>query len=84
MTTPLDTSKLPQDILRKAIKLRNCTRQIYLALYNLNAPSSCGQVAEAVGHSRPYVDMRLNQLVDMGYVQTVKSSGTNKKLFELI
>lgn len=83
MTANIDTSKLPDNILRKAVTLRNCIRQIYIALYSLGAPSQSSEIAKLVGHSNAYVDMRLNQLVDMGLAKKVKSE-SGKNLFELI
>lgn len=79
MTTQKD---LPKEILEKAVKLRNAVRQIFIDLYCFGEPKSAEDVAKNVGHARAYVNMRLNQLEDMGLVKSHKEGKT--KLFEVI
>lgn len=69
-------NKLPREILEKAVTLRNSVRKIYIALYT-NGRSSSTEIAQLVGQARAHVNMRLQQLVDMGLV-TVESKGRTK------
>lgn len=74
--------KLPVEIMQKALKLRNSTRTIYLALYIHGKPASSKEVARLVSHARAYVNMRLQQLVDLN-LATVTLRGKTK-YFEAI
>lgn len=74
------SAQLPREILEKAVDLRNSVRGIYIALYNNGRPSTSTEIAELVGHARAHVNMRLQQLVDMGLV-SVERKG-RKKYFE--
>ncbi len=68
--------KLPTEILEKAVQLRDPLRDIYIALYTSGKPSSATEIAELTGKARAYVNMRLNQLTDMGLVKYFKKGGT--------
>ena len=74
------SNKLPREILEKAVTLRNSVRRIYMALYSNGKPSTSTEMAQLVGEARAHVNMRLQQLVDMGIV-TVERKG-RKKYFE--
>lgn len=75
-------AELPKEILEKAINLRNAVRTIFIELYLVGKPITAEEVAGKVKHARAYVNMRLNQLEDMGYV---KSSQDGKmKLYEVV
>jgi DNA-binding transcriptional regulator GbsR (MarR family) len=75
-------TELPREILLKAVKLRNAVRTIFIALYSIGKPVTAQEIAKIVGHARAYVNMRLNQLEDMGLVKS-KQRG-KEKLFEVI
>lgn len=75
MTTKIE---LPRDILEKAVNLRNAVRLIFIELYLAGKPMTADQIALLVKHARPYVNMRLNQLEDMGLI---KSSHEGKTKF---
>jgi DNA-binding transcriptional regulator GbsR (MarR family) len=60
------THQLPREILEKAVTLRNSVRKIYIALYTNGKPSTSTEIAQLVGQARAHVNMRLQQLVDMG------------------
>jgi len=64
--------KVPRKILETAVNLRDSLRNVYLALYEMGKPSTASEVAEKVGAARAYINMRLNQLVDMGLVKRTK------------
>lgn len=78
MTT---TNSLPKEILEKAVNLRNAVRTIYIELYMAGKPLNADEIAKLVKHARAYVNMRLNQLEDMGYVKSVHEGKT--KLYEV-
>jgi DNA-binding transcriptional regulator GbsR (MarR family) len=71
------THQLPREILEKAVTLRNSVRKIYIALYTTGKPSTSTEIAQLVGQARAHVNMRLQQLVDMGLV-TVEPKGRTK------
>ena len=71
------SNKLPREILEKAVTLRNSVRKIYIALYTNGKPSTSTEIAQLVGQARAYVNMRLQQLVDMGLV-SVERKGKAK------
>ena len=75
-------TELPREILEKAVKLRNAVRTIFIALYSIGKPVTAQEIAKIVGHARAYVNMRLNQLEDMGLVKS-KQRG-KEKLFEVV
>lgn len=79
MTTKIE---LPREVLEKAFNLRNAVRTIFIALYSVGKPSTSDEIAKIVGHARAYVNMRLNQLEDMGLVKSYPEGKT--KLFEVI
>ena len=79
----LNIDKLPPEMLKKALGLRNCTRNIFIALCNCTEPKSSIEIAKMVGESRPYVNMRLNSLVDMNLVKYEKGMH-GIKLFTVI
>lgn len=60
------SSQLPREILEKAVTLRNSVRKIYIVLYTNGRPSTSTEIAKLVGQARAHVNMRLQQLVDMG------------------
>lgn len=62
-------TELPRSILEKALNLRNSVRTIYLEVFSAGKPITADDIAKSVGHARAYVNMRLNQLEDMGYVK---------------
>jgi len=70
-------NKLPREILEKAVTLRNSIRKIYITLYTNGRPSSSTEIAHFVGQARAHVNMRLQQLVDMG-LATVELKGRTK------
>ncbi len=74
-------NKLPREILEKAVTLRNCVRKIYIALYTNGKPSTSTEIAQLVGQARAHVNMRLQQLVDMGLV-SIERKG-RAKYFEV-
>lgn len=71
--------KLPKEIMEKALTLRNSVRTIFIELYVANKPLSADDLAKVVGHARAYVNMRLNQLEDMGYI-VANPCPTQKKI----
>lgn len=71
------STKLPREILEKAVNLRNSVRKIYIALYTNKKPSTSQEIAQLVGQARAHVNMRLQQLVDMNLV-TVERKGKIK------
>lgn len=82
MTTK--TAELPKEILEKAVNLRNAVRTIFIELYLAGKPLNAEEVAEIVGHARAYVNMRLNQLEDMGYIKSCASKESKKiKVYEV-
>lgn len=72
---------LPHQILEKAVKLRNAVRTIYITTYLCGRPVTASELAEKVGHARAYVNMRLNQLEDMGLIKSHTKGRT--KFFEV-
>ena len=81
MTTTLDTSDLPRDVLEVAVQLRDSLRPVYVTLFKLHKPSTAQEVADAIGHARAYTCMRLNQLVDMDKIEKTDQAGT--KLYSI-
>jgi DNA-binding transcriptional regulator GbsR (MarR family) len=75
-------TELPKEVLEKAVNLRNAVRMIYIQLYLMGKPLSADEIAKIVGHARAYVNMRLNQLQDMGYVKSFHQGKT--KLYEVV
>lgn len=75
-------TELPREILLKAVKLRNAVRTIFIALYSIGHPVTAQEIAKIVGHARAYVNMRLNQLEDMGLVKSTPRG--KEKLFEVV
>lgn len=73
--------KLPREILEKAVDLRNSVRRIYIALCTNGKPSTSTEIAELVGQARAHVNMRLQQLVDMGLATVERKERT--KYFEV-
>lgn len=71
---------LPREVLERAVNLRNSVRKIYLALYSSGRPSTSSEIAILVHQARAHVNMRLQQLVDMG-LASVELKG-RKKYFE--
>lgn len=63
-----EISKLPREVLEKAIKLKNATRLIYIKLYCCDKSMTPKMLAEMLGYARPYVHMRLRQLEQLGFV----------------
>lgn len=60
--------KMPRQVLENAVRLRDPLRTIYLTLYT-HGPATSSEIAELMVHARAYVNMRLNQLVDMGLAE---------------
>lgn len=79
MTTKIE---YPKEILQKAVKLRNAVRTIYLELYRVGKPITADEIAKVVGHARAYVNMRLNQLEDMGLIKSTHDG--KEKLYEVL
>ncbi|MCJ7632237.1 winged helix-turn-helix transcriptional regulator [Candidatus Bathyarchaeota archaeon] len=71
------SSQLPREILEKAVTLRNSVRKIFIALYTNGKPSTSTEIAQVVGQARAHVNMRLQQLVDMGLAK-VELKGRTK------
>lgn len=78
MTTAIE---LPKEILEKAVTLRNAVRTIFIELFLFRKPVTVPEIASIVKHNRAYVNMRLNQLEDMGYVRHTKKGKT--KFYEV-
>jgi DNA-binding transcriptional regulator GbsR (MarR family) len=76
------STKLPRDILEKAIQLRDSLKTVFIALYSTGKPCTATEVAQLAGKTRAYTCMRLNQLVDMKLVQVTRPGKT--KLYEVI
>ena len=76
------SEQLPTHILETAIKLRNCTKKIYLSLFSFHRPASCIEIAEKVGHARAYTNMRLITLEDLGLVKRTRQG--KKSYYEVI
>lgn len=74
--------ELPKKILEQAVRLRDPLKDVYITLYSLGKPSSAAQVANQLGKARAYINMRLNQLVDMGLVCYTKKGGI--KLYSVV
>jgi predicted transcriptional regulator len=74
----MKVEKLPREILEKAVQLRNHHRVIFIALYSLGEPATAQQIAQLVGHKRPYVHMRLIELVERGLVRSWREGRTVK------
>lgn len=74
--------EMPRQILEKAVSLRDPLKNVYVALYSYGKPATAKEIAELTDHARAYVNMRLNQLVDMGYVK--RSHAGRKIKFEVI
>lgn len=74
--------QLPVPIMEKALNLRNCERLIFIELFKRGIASTSSEIAQIVGHERAYVNMRLQQLVDRGYVKCEQRGKT--KYFEVI
>lgn len=66
MTTKIE---LPKEILEKAVNLRNSVRTIFIEVYLAGKPLTADDISKIVHHARAYVNMRLNQLEDMGYIK---------------
>lgn len=66
MTTKIE---LPKEILEKAVNLRNSVRTIFIEVYIAGKPLTADEISKKVQHARAYVNMRLNQLEDMGYIK---------------
>jgi predicted transcriptional regulator len=77
----LNVKQLPREILEKAVQLRNCQRNIFIALYSKGKPSSAQEIANLVGVERAYAHMRLLQLVEKGLAKEHKQG--KQKLFEV-
>lgn len=74
--------ELPREVLEKAVNLRNAVRMIYIELYTAGKRLTADDLAKLVHHARPYVNMRLNQLEDMGLVKSIHDGKT--KLYEVV
>lgn len=81
-----DIDQLSPELLKKAILLKNCTRKIYVALCNCKEPKSSTEIAASVSESRAYVNMRLNQLIELNLVKEVKVENhkSKEKLFMVV
>jgi hypothetical protein len=75
---------LPHDLMVKAISLRNSSRKIYITLCNCTEPKSALYIANLVGESRAYVNMRLLQLVDQNLVKEVKVENHREKMYSAV
>lgn len=69
--------ELPTEVLKIAVQLRDSVRNVYIALYKLQKPSTAQEVADVMGHARAYTCMRLNELSDRGLV-TKTTQGKTK------
>ena len=76
--------QLTPELINKAINLKNCSRKIFVSLCNCKEPKSSSDVAKIVGESRAYVNMRLNQLLELGYVKEVRMEHSKEKLFAVV
>lgn len=75
-------AELPRAVLERALTLRNAVRTIYMELCIAREAITAEDLAKRVKHARAYVNMRLNQLEDMGYItHTVRGK---EKLYEAI
>ena len=80
----ISPNQLSPELLLKAANLRNSSRKIFVALCNCKEPKSSADIAELVGESRAYVNMRLLQLVDQDLVKALKGENHRKKLFMVV
>jgi len=80
----INANQLSPELLLKAANLRNSSRKIFVALCNCKEPKSSSDIAELVGESRAYVNMRLLQLVDQDLVKAVKGENHREKLYMVI
>ena len=78
----IDTKNLPREILEKAITLRNCHKQLFIALYSFGLPMTAMQVAQVLGLARAYVHMRLLELCDRGLVKKTRKGRV--AMFEVV
>ena len=76
------TTELPRWVLERAVNLRNAVRAIFIELATSEKPITADEIAVKVGHARAYVNMRLNQLEDMGYIKHTHDG--KMKLYEVI
>lgn len=77
----VNLKQLPREILEKAVQLKNCQRNIFIALYSKGKPCSAQEIANIVRVERAYVHMRLLQLVEIGLVKDHREG--KQKLFEV-
>lgn len=82
MDINIDDMELPVEIMTKALKLRNSVRGIYITLFIIGRPACSVEVAKEVRHARAYVNMSLQELVDLGYVRVEQIGRT--KYFEVV
>lgn len=75
-------TELPKEILERAVNLRNAVRTIFLTLATAGKPLTADDLAKMVKHERAYVNMRLNQLDDMGFVKFTRSG--KEKYYEVV
>jgi DNA-binding transcriptional regulator GbsR (MarR family) len=75
-------SRLPREILEKAVQLRDPLKTVFIALYTAGKPCTAAEVAQLTGKARAYICMRLNQLADMKLVKVTRQGRT--KLYEAI
>jgi DNA-binding MarR family transcriptional regulator len=80
----IDENQLSPALLLKAANLRNSTKRIFVELCKCKEPQSVSAIAELVGESRAYVNMRLLQLVDQDYVKEVHVENSRKKMFMVV
>ena len=80
----MNVEQLSPELINKAMNLRNCSRNIFVSLCNCKEPKSSSDIAKLVGESRAYVNMRLNQLLELGYVKEVKIDHKKEKLFVVV
>lgn len=80
----MKVDQLTPELINKAMNLKNCSRKIFVSLCNCKEPKSSSDVAKIVGESRAYVNMRLNQLLELGYVKEVRLEHSKEKLFVVV
>ena len=79
-----DIEHLPPNLLKIAVTLRNSSRTIFITLCHCKEPVSASKLAELVGESRAYVNMRLLQLVDQDLVKESKGENPREKLYTVV
>jgi len=79
-----DIEQLSPNLLKIAVTLRNSSKNIFITLCHCQKPTSASEIAELVGESRAYVNMRLLQLVDKNIVKESKSEENRREKLYMV